>query len=31
MKGPSTELMRITARDTAKRQEAIGNLDLNVK
>jgi len=31
MKGPSTELMRITARDTAKWQEAIGNLDLNVK
>jgi tripartite-type tricarboxylate transporter receptor subunit TctC len=31
MKGPSTELMRITVRDTAKWQEAIGNLDLNVK
>lgn len=31
MKGASTELMRLTVRDTAKWQEAIGNLDLNVK
>ena len=31
MKGPSSELMRLTVRDTVKWQEAIGNLDLNVK
>ena len=31
MKGPSTELMRLTVKDTAKWQEAIGNLNLNVK
>ena len=31
MPGASTELMRLTTRDTAKWQEAIGHLDLNVK
>ena len=31
MKGPSTELLRLTVKDTARWQEAIGGLDLNVK
>ena len=31
MPGPSSELMRLTVRDTAKWGEAIGDLDLNVK
>ena len=31
MPGGSGELMRLTVRDTAKWQQAIGDLDLNVK